>query len=90
MDGLRPLVNTYTFEVQRVSQVVAELVERLRPHARQLGCTPYLEHVLEMAHTASWTEIQLKALDETNDRAEVVRRLCNMSRISQLRPEHRL
>ena len=81
------MVNTYTFEVQRVSQVVVELVESLRPHARQLGCIPYLEHVLEMAHSPAWSDIQIKALDETNDRAEVVRRLSALSRISQPRRE---
>ena len=76
------LVETYSFEVQTVPQVVNGLVKQLWPHAEQLGCTNYLQHVVDMAHAPSWSDIQRKVLDETNDRAEVVRRLCAESRIS--------
>ncbi len=81
------LVDTYSFEVQSVPEVVGQLVSDLRPHARQLGCGNYLEYVLDMAHSPAWSEIQLKVLDETGDRAEVVRRLCAESRISEPRCE---
>lgn len=77
-----PLVDTYTFEVQTLPNLVTELVQRLTPHADQLGCREYLAHVIEMAHGPSSSDIQLGVLDETNDRAEVVRRLCNESRLS--------
>jgi carboxylate-amine ligase len=77
-----PLVDTYTFEVQSVPQIVTGLVERLTPHAESLGCTRYLQHVLQMAHGPACSEIQLRILEESNDRAEVVRRMCDQSRIS--------
>jgi carboxylate-amine ligase len=76
------LVNTYTFEVQTVSEAVEELLGRLRPTARQLGCAKYLEHVMDMARSPGWSDLQRSILDETNDRAEVVRRLSADSRLS--------
>lgn len=77
------LVDTYAFTVQSVPDVVENLVQKLTPHARQLDCVGYLRHALDMAHSPSWSRIQLQLLEETNDRAEVVRRLCARSRLSQ-------
>ncbi len=77
------LVDTYSFEVQTVSQVVNSLIKQLAPHAEQLGCSQYLQHVVKMAHTPSWSDIQKNVLEETNDRAEVVRRLSARSRLSE-------
>ncbi len=79
------LVDTYTFEVQSVPQIVEALVQQLAPHAEQLGCRSHLEHVLQMAEGPSWAEVQLKTLDETNDRVEVVKRMCDQARISPKR-----
>ncbi len=79
------LVDTYSFEVQSVPEVVSDLVEQLEGHAEQLGCSQYLQHVAKMAHSPAWSDIQRQMLDETNDRAEVVRRLCAQSRISPAR-----
>ncbi len=76
------LVDTYSFEVQSVPEVVDDLVDQLASHAEQLGCSKYLQHVADMAHSPAWSDIQRQMLDETNDRAEVVRRLCARSRIS--------
>jgi glutamate---cysteine ligase / carboxylate-amine ligase len=76
------LVDSYSFSVQSVSEVATTLVQRLAPHARQLDCERYLRQVVEMAHTPSWSRIQLQLLEETNDSAEVVRRLCERSRLS--------
>jgi carboxylate-amine ligase len=75
------LVDTYTFEVQSLGPLVTQWVDRLRPTAEQLGCLPYLEHVLEMAHAPGWSDRQLRILEEPSDRAEVVRRLCAGSRL---------
>jgi carboxylate-amine ligase len=80
------LVDTYSFTVQSVPEVVENLVQKLTPHAHQLDCVHYLRHVLDMAHSPSWSRIQLQLLEETNDRAEVVRRLCARSRLSQPAP----
>jgi glutamate---cysteine ligase / carboxylate-amine ligase len=76
------LVNAYTFDVQSITEIVKELVTTLRPTARLLGCAPYLEQVLEMAQSLGWSDRQRQILDETNDRAEVVRRLSAESRLS--------
>ena len=76
------LVDTYSFSVQSVAEVVEHLVQLLEPHARQLACESYLRRVREMAHSPSWSHTQLGLLEETNDRAEVVRRLCRRSRLS--------
>ncbi|MEX1222922.1 MAG: YbdK family carboxylate-amine ligase, partial [Pirellulales bacterium] len=81
------LVDSYTFEVQPMQLVVENLVERLRPHAEELGCWQHLEHTLEMVASPSWADRQHTILDETNDRAEVVRQLTALSRVSP--PKHR-
>jgi carboxylate-amine ligase len=77
------LVNAYTFEVQSVQEIVAELIERLRPDSRELDCENYLDYVGEMANSPSWSEKQLQILLESNDRSEIVRRLTERSRIAE-------
>ncbi len=76
------LVDTYSFEIRSVKQIVGELVEQLRPIADTLGCRGYLDYALEMAHSASWSERQIELLKETESRAEVVRTLSAVSRVS--------
>ncbi len=76
------LVNAYSFEVQSIQEIVAEMVQRLRPVSRQLGCENYLEYVEEMANSPSCSEKQLQILLECDDRSEVVRRLTDVSRIT--------
>jgi carboxylate-amine ligase len=76
------LVDTYTFEVQSIGQLVTQWVTRLGPTADQLGCRRYLDHALHMAHSPGWSDLQLRILEEPNDRAEVVRRLCDTARLS--------
>ncbi len=77
------LVNAYTFEVQSVQEIVAEMIDRLRPDSRELGCEEYLDYVGEMANSPSWSEKQLQILLESNDRSEIVRRLTERSRITE-------
>lgn len=77
------LVDSFTFQIQPVSDVVESLVSRLRPTAETLGCTHYLEHCREMARGPGWSERQVNLLQETGDPAEVVRRLTSASRISK-------
>ena len=56
-------------------QVVQSLLDRLQPRAEELGCTPYLEIVREMAEQPTGSVRQLQIYEETNDLAEVVRRM---------------
>jgi carboxylate-amine ligase len=76
------LVNSYTYELNSVEQVIDTLVERLRPAAEELQCLSYLEHTLDMARGPTWADRQLAILRETGDPAEIVRRLSSRSRIS--------
>ncbi len=78
------LVNSYTYEVQTIPQIIDFLVERLTPPAESLGC---LEHLLEARRVASepsWSDRQLTILAETGDPHAIVDQLTSNSRISQL------
>lgn len=77
------LVNSYTYDVQPVREMIRFLVARLRPLAVQLDCVPYLEHTIEMAKSPGWSERQAAILRETGDVAEIVRRLSCESRITK-------
>lgn len=77
------LVDRFTYEVQPVTRVVENMVERLRPVSKELGCTNYLEHALEMAESTSWADRQRTFFEETGDAAQVVRALTEESRISK-------
>jgi carboxylate-amine ligase len=76
------LVNSYSHELESVSQTVCSLIHRLRPVAEQLDCVKHLEYVQQMADGPSWSDQQRAILKETGDPAEVVRRLTTESRIS--------
>ena len=79
------LVNSYTHEVQTVSQIVAGLIARLQPVAQELGCLEYLEDNQRIADHPSWAERQRQILAETGSTAEIVRRLSADSRISPVK-----
>jgi carboxylate-amine ligase len=68
------LVDPDTQRPRPARQVVRAIVERLRVVAEELGCAPYLEHVLTMAEQPTGSERQLAIFAETGDLAEVVRR----------------
>ncbi len=75
------LVDSTTYQLQPVRQFVHELVEALRPTAEQLSCWSYLERVQELTARPTWSEQQLRVLRETEDPAEVVRRMTECSRL---------
>lgn len=75
------LVNSYTYEVQSVQKVVESMVDRLMPVAKSLSCTKQLEHVMKMATGPSWADTQRSLWAETDDGAEVVRRLVQAARL---------
>jgi carboxylate-amine ligase len=76
------LVNTATYEVQSVSEVVCWLIERLGPIADQLGCRERLESVQAIADNPAWADRQRQILKETGKRSEIVRQLSAESRLS--------
>ena len=76
------LVNSYTYETQSVSQMVAMLIERLGPTAETLGCLDHLVRVQAIADGPSWAQRQEAILAKTNSPQEIVRQLTQQSRIS--------
>jgi len=76
------LVNSYTYEVQSLSQVIRVLIDRLRGTATQLDCLEYLERNQDIADGPSWADRQRKIYDESGDPAEIVRRMSRDSRLS--------
>ncbi|MEE2781394.1 MAG: YbdK family carboxylate-amine ligase [Planctomycetota bacterium] len=75
------LVDTYTYESFSAKERVGQLVRRLRPEAEVLGCSDYLEGCLDIASRPSWSERQRSIFDETQDPAEIVRTLTELSRV---------
>jgi len=75
------LVDTYTYESFSAKERVGQLVRRLRPEAEVLGCSDYLEGCLDIASRPSWSERQRSIYDETQDPAEIVRTLTELSRV---------
>ena len=78
------MVNSYTYEVQSVSEIVRSLIDRLGPTADRLGCTTYLEQVQRIADGFSWSERQRQILEKTGDATEIVRQITTESRITSL------
>ena len=78
------MVNSYTYEVQSVSEIVRSLIDRLGPTADRLGCTTYLEQVQQIADGFSWSERQRQILEKTGDATEIVRQITTESRITSL------
>ena len=75
------LVDSYTHEVQTVSQIVQRLVRWLKPFAQTLRCADEFERVQEMADGPSWADRQDEILTRTDDRREIVRQLTEASRV---------
>ncbi|MCA9119367.1 MAG: YbdK family carboxylate-amine ligase [Planctomycetaceae bacterium] len=76
------LVNSDTYQVQPLSEVVRTLTDWLRPTAASLDCLSYLDGAKRIAVGPSWADRQLAIFDETGDRAEVVRRLTATARVT--------
>jgi glutamate---cysteine ligase / carboxylate-amine ligase len=73
------LVDPGSLQAMEARRLVENLVERLRPRADELGCAPYLELVREIAAQPTGSVRQLKVFEETNNLAEVVRRMLAIS-----------
>ncbi len=75
------LVNSFTFEIQSVSEATSFLVDRLSPIAGQLGCLKYLQDVQRIADGPSWADRQHEILRQVGDPAAMVRVLTEQSRV---------
>ncbi|MBB74024.1 MAG: glutamate--cysteine ligase [Planctomycetaceae bacterium] len=78
------LVNSFTYEVEPVPKVTEALIQRMSPHASELGCLEHLEHIQEMAEAHDNATRQHALLLETGDVQEMVRQLALASRLSPL------
>ena len=76
------LVDSYTYQVKTVAQIVDELVDKLTPAGADLGCEQHLERCRHIAASPSWADRQLSILAETGSAEEVVRHLTTDSRVS--------
>jgi carboxylate-amine ligase len=76
------LVNSYTYEVQSVADLIRNLVDKLRKVSKTLGCDHQLDHVIKMVDQPSWSDQQRTIWIETGDAGKVVQRLVNQARVS--------
>ena len=75
------LVNSYTFEVQSVSEITRMLIDRLGPTAETLGCLSHLQQVQAIADGPSWADRQEDILEKTHSPEDIVRQLSALSRV---------
>jgi len=76
------LVDSFTYQVVTVAQVVDELADILTPAAATLGCEHHLEHCRHIASSPSWADRQISIFNESGSGEEVVRQLTKVSRPS--------
>ncbi|MFO0791474.1 MAG: YbdK family carboxylate-amine ligase [Pirellulales bacterium] len=77
------LVDTITYESLPVVEVVKRLADLLGRTAADLGCSQYLQHCVDMAHSPSTAQRQLDLMAQTNDPSQVVRKLVGEARVSE-------
>jgi carboxylate-amine ligase len=73
------LVDPATHQSTEARRVVHNLLDRLRVRAKELGCSKYFEAISAMAERPTGSVRQLKVFEETNNLAEVVRRMLALS-----------
>jgi carboxylate-amine ligase len=78
------LVDTDTYRVRPLSRTVERLVAMLSNTASELECENYLAHCITMAGSPSAAQRQLDLLSQTNDAREVVLKLTEESRLSEV------
>ena len=75
-----PLVNSFTFEVETVGDIVRRLNSELEPTAADLGCLDYLRKTQQIADSDGWAFRQ-RMMQETTSPREMVDQLTWNSRI---------
>ncbi len=77
------LVNSYTYEVQSVADLIRNLVDKLRSVSKGLGCEHQLNHVIQMVDRPSWSDRQRTIWNETGDPRKVIQQLVAQARVSR-------
>ncbi len=73
------LVDPLTYQAIPARQVVHSLVDRLEDRGEELGCAAFLAEVRKLAEQPTGSVRQLGIFEETNNLAEVVRRMIAMT-----------
>jgi carboxylate-amine ligase len=73
------LVDPATYKAIPARQVVHTLVDRLEGRAQELSCALYLTRLHDMAEKPTGAALQIGYFEETNNLAEVVRRMLSLS-----------
>ena len=68
-------LNPGTYQAIPARQVVHSLIDRLEERGVELGCASHLQGVREIAEQPTGSMRQLQIFEETNNLAEVVRRM---------------
>lgn len=76
------LVDPASHQPVPAREVVRSLLDRLQGRAEELGCSPYFEVVRDMLEQPTGSVRQLQIYAETNDLAEVVRRMLVRSELT--------
>ena len=66
------LVNSYTYEVQTVSESITQLVGVLEDSGSELGCSAYLADAVRLAETPDWATLQRTTFEQTGDRLSLI------------------
>jgi glutamate---cysteine ligase / carboxylate-amine ligase len=69
------LVDPLTYQAIPARQVVYNLIDRLEERGEELGCSAYLQNLRALAEQPTGSMRQLQIFAETNNLAEVVRRM---------------
>jgi hypothetical protein len=75
-------VDSDTFALCPARAVATQLIERLRPTARQLECEAYLDRVAQLASGPTWAERQLTLAGEVGDPRELIRQMSRRARVT--------
>jgi carboxylate-amine ligase len=76
------VVESTSYELRPVREVIRDLVARLRPASRELDCEPYLQRMLLIADQPTWAQRQIDAFRQSGDRVDVVRQMTEASRLT--------
>ena len=74
------LVNSYTYEVQSVEEIVETMQELLQDEASELGCSLHLAELSRLANEPDWATLQRQILEKSGKPSEIIRELTAISR----------
>ncbi len=77
------LIDPFSGQPHPARAMACELVEMLQPFAQRLDCQQHLNRVIDLAKGKSWAGRQLEQLEQTQNKAEVVRHFTKLSRVSE-------